>query len=725
MSDSVRTAAIDAGAIDGEAPVNPYSLLESVNTSSDMAHTAWLILIAVMSYLLIAVAGVTHKDLLLSSEIQLPVLQVKIDLTRFFLFAPFALVLVHLGVVSQLVMLARKALEFDGAIRVLEVSDKRSHPLRLELHNFFFVQAIAGPERSSVMSAFLHTMGWLTLAVLPVVLLLYTQIIFLPFHDAGITWGHRLALVFDVALLGLIGIFLTRPESSFVGAFRQMTRAHPISFAATTAIMIVVMAFSFFVATIPGEPLDRMSRGLPKAHAVNALATEQSSFGFVVPFLGGRADGTLFGIFERNLNATDLDLVNDKDVTPGQRTLILRGRDLRYARLDRTDLHQADLTGANLDGATLVGADLRGVHMQCADINAYILSEDRQAARCPSAQRVNFTRARLKNARMAGVDLRGAKFEDADLEGAELSYALLAGAGFYGAHLERADLTGGVSLIGANFATASLQGADLTGAKLHGADFTSAGLQGAVFAHTALYSASLRDADLEGADFYKARLYGADLKGARIRAATFREAMIWQTVPPEREASELADLSDMLVRTMDEADVAALDEFLKGNGPGRLDGRLRDGLGALVAAANGKAWSTSSDLGIWSNLAVASAKGMQENFKTRLTDHLGKLACKARWSTGSVATGLAKRAQGIEFKGDASALYDRLKVSDCPSATTMSQRALRSLAAAVDSQQASSPQPISSVATGNTSRPLAGSDSGTGAGGSAPAGSAN
>ena len=148
MSDSLRTVGIDVGtigpgAIDGEAPVNPYTLLEAVNTSSDMAHTAWLILIAVMSYLLIAVAGVTHKDLLLSSDIQLPVLQVKIELTRFFLFAPFALVLVHLGVVSQLVMLARKALEFDGAIRVLEVSDRRSHPLRLELHNFFFVQAIA------------------------------------------------------------------------------------------------------------------------------------------------------------------------------------------------------------------------------------------------------------------------------------------------------------------------------------------------------------------------------------------------------------------------------------------------------------------------------------------------------------------------------------------------------------------------------------------------------
>ena len=55
----------------------------------------------------------------------------------------------------------------------------------------------------------------------------------------------------------------------------------------------------------------------------------------------------------------------DKDVSPGEATLSLRNRDLRFARLDRSDLHQADMTGANLDGASLVGADLRGVWLQC------------------------------------------------------------------------------------------------------------------------------------------------------------------------------------------------------------------------------------------------------------------------------------------------------------------------------------------------------------------------
>ena len=33
---------------------------------------------------------------------------------------------------------------------MLETTEQRTHPLRLELDNFFFVQAIAGPERSRI-----------------------------------------------------------------------------------------------------------------------------------------------------------------------------------------------------------------------------------------------------------------------------------------------------------------------------------------------------------------------------------------------------------------------------------------------------------------------------------------------------------------------------------------------------------------------------------------------
>ncbi len=285
---------------ESETPVNPYSLLEAVNNSSDNANTGWLIFLSIMTYLMIAVAGVTHEALLLQTPVQLPILQVNIQLKQFFQFAPVVLVLFHLGILAQLVLLARKTLEFDHAIRLLETSDKRSHPLRLELHNFFFVQAIAGPQRSIVMSGFLHIMSWLTIVILPVVLLLYMQLSFLPYHDETTTWINRIALVFDTTLLLLIGVFLMRAEPSFFQAFWRSTTAHPLSTAATGAVLALVAYVSFFAATVPDEPLDLLNRRmLSLAGPAGAPAVQRS--GFLLPFLPQRSDGTLFGLFRKNL----------------------------------------------------------------------------------------------------------------------------------------------------------------------------------------------------------------------------------------------------------------------------------------------------------------------------------------------------------------------------------------------------------------------------------------
>ena len=673
MNENLRTAAIE-----GEAPVNPYSLLEAINASSRTAHAGWLIFIGVMTYLLVAVAGVTHKDLLLSRDVTLPLLQVDIGLRRFFLFAPILLVLCHLGVVVQLTLLARKTLELDTAMRMLEVTDRRTHPLRLELHNFFFVQAIAGPQRSRIMSIFLHLMSWLTLVILPVLLLLTVQVTFLPYHDATISWAHRAILMVDIVMLLLLGVFLLRPETSFLRAIGTTMRRHPVGLVVASAALGLVTAFSFLVATVPGEPLDRVAQTLTSRGSDDGGRRSEREAGFVMPFFGRSADGSLFGLFERNLNVTDLDLVADKDVTPGERSLVLRGRDLRFARLDRTDLHQADLTGADLEGASLVGADLRGALLLCADGNALAATQDRRIAGCVSARRANLARAKLKDVRMAGIDLTGARLEEADLEACDLKQAVLAGASLHNALLQRAELTG-VSAQGANFTGASLQGADFTGAWLAGADFTNSGLQAAVLAQASLVGATLRDTDLEAADLGRARLHGVNLRGAKIRAADLRGALIWRTAAPDREAAHLVDLSQLTLAPLADSDVAKLNQALSGIGP-----KGREALAPFLTTDSTRPWMSVADQQTWQALGTASAAGTADNYKARLTDDLVRLMCRPRWGNGSVATGVAKRALAPDFKGDMPAVYDRLKADDCPAGKAVSRHLMRSLAMAAD-----------------------------------------
>jgi len=664
MNDSSRAV------IDTETPVNPYSLLEAVNRSSGSANAAWLICLALMSYLLITVAGITHKDLLLNSDIVLPILQVKIELTRFFLFAPILLVLLHLGLISQLVLLARKTLEFAAAIRMLESTDERSHPLRLELDNFFFVQAIAGPERSRIVGVFLHGISWLTLVAMPVVLLLYLQLVFLPYHDVTITWAHRTALLADVALLVFIGVFLWRLETSFFRAFWRTSLHHPFSLAVTVLLLGAVAGFSLLVATIPGEDMDR-SASLPLArYAVSALAPAP--------------EGSLLGFFHRNLNVTDMDLVVDKDVTPGEPSINLRGRDLRFARLDRTDLHQADMTGTNLEGASLAGADLRGVWMQCGDLNKLLLTDSRRAAGCVSARGANFLKARLNEARMTGIDLRGARLEEAQADGAQLAHALVVGANFAGARLDRADLSG-TSLQGANFLLASVQGADLSGAKLQLADFTSAGMQGANLSLASLEGAALRDAELEGANLRMARLNGADMTGAKLQGSDMTGAFVWRTVPPGSEAAvAVSDLAQIVMRPLSEDELAALGASLAPLDNGPLKTRLADSLRPLVDASQNGAWALAPDQQAWQGYVKASEAAIAEGYKARLTEFLTKLVCRSRFANGAVATGVARRAMAQGFKGDIPVLYDKLRAADCPAAAAMSPRLLRELAGAAD-----------------------------------------
>lgn len=679
MTDAVRVGP------EGETPVNPYSLLEAVNSSSDTSNTSWLIFLAIMAYFTIAVAGVTHKDLLLETPVALPILQVQIQQSLFFQFAPVILVLFHLGVVAQLVMLARKTLEFDMAVRALETSDKRNHPLRLELHNFFFAQAVAGPHRSLVMSTFLHGMSWLTLVILPVMILLFIQLSYLPYHDVEITWTHRICLLVDIVMLVLLGIFLLRTESNFFAAFWRTTISSPVSFLVTTGILLIVAFFSLFVATVPGEALDRVTQALTRSdRRAEALRDARASTGFALPFVRARADGTLWGRFHRNLVVTDQDLSPKRQYAADEFSLSLRGRDLRYARLDRSDLRRADLSSANLEGASLIGVNLSEAKLQCSDVPELILTEDRSRALCVNASNANFTRANLTSARLSGIDITGSRFEETILEGADLSYALATGASFYNARLERADLTGGVQLQGANMLVASLQGANLLGALMQGADLSSAQLQGAILSHAQLQGAILRDADLEGAELQYASLQRADMSGAKIRAADLRGAYVWQTSPPVRETLVLADLTGLTIKPVEPEEAKTIRASADRIEDETVKRQVLEAIDPLFNTAETGRWANTSERQTWASYMTATQSVTQEGYPKELTDHLMGLMCRARFGNGSVANGIAQRAQGATFRGNLVAIYDRLRNGTCPAAASMSPRVMQRMAGSVD-----------------------------------------
>lgn len=649
MDDSARIA------LDAETPVNPYGLLESVNRSSRAASRAWLAFLLLLAYLAVTVAGVTHRDLLLNADITLPLLQAKIGLSRFFLWVPAVLLLAHVGVLLQLVLLARRIIEFDVSLRLLESTDRRTHPLRLELDNFFLVQALAGPDRSRAVSAFLNGIGWITLLILPLLFLLHMQVAFLPFHDAGITQIHRLALLADCVVLVVLGVFLLHGETTYFGALVRAVTHNPGSVAFAMLLLCASAAFSLFVATVPGERDGRSAM-------------------FAGP------GGALFGILPRNLAVTDGLVLAGKSVTPGRPSISLRGRDLRNARLDDIDLRQADLREANLNGATLVGADLRNAWLDCADPDAPAKLQGLARGRCTSARAADFSRARLDAAKLAGIDLQGARLDEAQLEGADLSRADLSGATLAGARLSRASLRG-AAMQGAGLTQAILQGADLAGARLQLADFSGAKLQAANFVGAILDGAMLRQTDLEGADLRTARLYGADFSEARLGGADLSGARVWLTTPPARDGAELAQAAGIVVKAPNDDEVGLLKAAVASLDAAPFKDRLNVRIKPLTDAAAGSTWLAEAEAAAWQRLINDEASA-SDTYKTRLSEHLAGLMCRSGFADGAVAAGLARRAASPGFKGDASLLHARLKGGDCAAAGAGTAAALRELAIA-------------------------------------------
>lgn len=374
-------------------------LLHDVNISSTAARNAWLLFLALMAYFFIALAGVSHKDLLLETPIELPLLQVAIPQRSFFLFGPLILVLVHFGLLLQHVMLSRKLREFHSRLSNHEGQGLfRQHRFRVQLSSYTYAQAVAGPYRSPLIAGFLKAMTWITLGLLPFLLLLDFQVTYLPHHDAWVTGLHRFYMVMEFLILLIFGVFLRFPEKGFwAGLFTNIIR-HPANFLVTLTMAVSALAFSFLVATIPDEPLDRLAAPFwPVTVPYGAPANQAGRVAFLptAVLFEGQTDvirGRPSSPFSRNLVVINTAVVPYLEPDAEGISISLRGRDLKYGTFDRSDLRRSDMTGADLTGASFVATGLIKVRLARAQL-----------------RNVDFRHAYLISANLDGAEADGAK----------------------------------------------------------------------------------------------------------------------------------------------------------------------------------------------------------------------------------------------------------------------------------------------------------------------------
>lgn len=440
--------------------------LDEANAASDPARTAWLAFLLLLTYVVVTLASVSHKDLLLNSPVRLPIINADIPLVGFFQYAPAMLLLVYLSLLVQHVILARKYRRFTDALAAYELKARTRHVARERVHSYVFSQILAGPEANRITRLMMQLIVYVTFAVLPIVTLLYFQIKFLPFHEVWITYWHRFAVILGFAMLILLTPIMQHAPPKRKWDIRLGPQAEAWEASGRQVVLVllllpIVVGFSWLIATVPDEWIDRrLGFVAPVTAGIGAEGEAKLLNPIVRRLVYDRIpdDGNK-GWWRRWLLSYRVLIVEDSDLgAADDAKIVLRERNFRYALLNRLDFHHADLTWADLRGAQLWKSLAKG--------------------------------------RLNDTQLQGASLKEAEFQGAQMS-------------------------------SAAMQGADLRGTLLQGADLSYTKLQGADLRGTQLQSADLRGARLQGADLQGAQLQDADLRGAELRGAVLASAEIW------------------------------------------------------------------------------------------------------------------------------------------------------------------------------------------------------
>ncbi len=650
------------------------SLLTSVNEASVAARNGWLFFLALVAYFFIAAASVSHKDLLLNAPVILPFLGIALRLDSFFLFAPMVLLFVHFGLLVQHVLLSGKILELDTIMTEDEAwRGKRMHPLRLELHSYFYTQALAGANRSAVFATFLHGMVWLSLVLLPVFLILYFQITFLPYHAEGITWAHRIYLLVEIIILIGVGIFLRKPNANFWQALWRTSAQHSANFFVTIALVCLALFFSICVVTFPGEWIDRKlskfsnfsisSDKSIKTADGKVVARVFAPTGYFFADTGYTVD-EFKGLFHRNLIVVDEDLVTDEQSASDDVTISLRGRNLRFANLSRSDLRKADFTNTLLEDAKLNGTILRQAKFGCRELQEETITdakfEDYQARGCAMLAGANFSSADLTMADFRSTYSDRTNFNNAIVNGARFDWAILSRASFESAK------GAGTSFINAfipegNFFGAQMQGADFSGAVALASNFGNANLQGTIFSLAHLQAVSFETAQLNVADLTLADLWGTNFTDAEVGGADFSSAEIWETTPPNIEDSTKIYFANVEIAAPSEGQINDLEKALKW----KLDAKTTERLKFLLSDKSTRAWAQSDDYKAFKRYQSVFKQTDVEGFKTAYTNFVVNIACRNIRVSKETTSGVITRVAKPNFSGDIENLLKEMQKPEC------------------------------------------------------------
>jgi uncharacterized protein YjbI with pentapeptide repeats len=536
---------------------------EAFVATAHRVQYVWLGFLTVMLFFAVSAANTTHRMLFLEEGVKLPIVDITIPVTGFYIVGPALFVILHFYVLAALVALARTSQIFEDAVSRLKIPEAERENLRGRLGTALFAQLISGrhDEQHGWVSVLFTAVAMLTVAILPVLTLLFMQLMFLPYQSDWITWLHRCFVALDLAIVFL----LWRSYRHGRGALFSLPTGRGIIgvglYGVFSGLAVTGTLAASFPCALPirwekrmaAEDWGRCETGLEEAvrsfnrwiepHLIwlTRADTEYDAMS-LADFSGVRlADKwlergaqygpfTVFVAFPNRMKLDDAVLVDPKETNLLIAARQERARELEAQgdqsggeqaegkssmgpaqRSNETDRYSFDARGRNFRAARLARADLNVVNFERADLSLSSLSD-----------------ARLSYANLASTKLLRANLDETYLNNADLTSANLSYAGMYGTKLKQSEriLT---NMIGAvlqdisisGFWPVNASGAYLTKVKwkdadIYSAEFSGAKLSGVSFEKSRITNSNLAGADVKGGDFRGATISGTSFAAARL-----------------------------------------------------------------------------------------------------------------------------------------------------------------------------------------------------------------
>lgn len=326
---------------------------QALNDAAKRVNAVWISFVLLCVYIFIATYTVTPVVLFRDAPVKLPIFNADLPLKVYFLLAPFLILCLH----AYLIVLAKDLAEKVNTYEyILSRSANMSATiaagrkvLHARLENSIIIRAMSARYRDThgLVDVISAVITGLTMILLPVALLLLTQLIFLPYQDQWLTWAHGGFVISDIAMC----LWLLWPYS-----------LTPWLFAAGRLLVVALTLFaaatSIVFATFPGELIyATLYRYWPRAVTAKFLEGPLDPVDYV------HKAGIL--PFPNRLILPDDQLVGIATASAGSVSLSVRGRNFRRAVFDRSNLTGVDFSAADLTEASFQDAKLEGAKFEC------------------------------------------------------------------------------------------------------------------------------------------------------------------------------------------------------------------------------------------------------------------------------------------------------------------------------------------------------------------------